>query len=117
MVQWGTWHPFVVLPSRSHGIDRADAVGAVAAWYEYDGIDWVVYTQAISPFSDRVLSDTFTVASAADEADVDIACAPWGTCLVVYGKGLDIAGRMVHLGVFGDGFESGNSSAWSVKIP
>ena len=65
-----------------------------------------------------MLSDTFTVAaSAADEINVDIACAPWGICLVVYGKDSDIAGRIVRMGVFADGFEFGDTSAWPVAIP
>ncbi len=106
-------------PMRAHGVSRADAVGVVAAWNVFNGSDWDIYTQALSPFSDRVLSSTYPVAvGGASDVLVDIACAPWGTCLVVYQSDGDIFGRIIRYGIFGDGFdETGNTSRWSLTWP
>lgn len=103
--------------SRANAVARADAVGLVASWQQWmtaGGYD--VYAQVVSPNDDRLLSRPFILAdNPGHEREVDIACAPWGTCLVVYqhfSGSHNIVGRMIQLHIFGDGFESGNTSAW-----
>ncbi len=54
-----------------------------------------------------------------------VACAPSGRCLVVYSDpwnagvdlDTDIWGRFVDLPFFADGFEDGNTGAWSLTVP
>jgi len=54
-----------------------------------------------------------------------VACAPSGRCLVVYSDpwnagvelDTDIWGRFVDLPFFADGFEDGNTGAWSSTVP
>jgi hypothetical protein len=107
-------------PTRSSAVARADAVGFVSAWHEQRSSPiWDVYAQVVAPGLDGVSSPVFTVAnSASDESHSDIACAPWGTCLVVYNKDDDIAGRILRLDIFGDGFDdTGDPSRWSTVIP
>ena len=48
---------------------------------------------------------------------IDIDCAPWGTCLVVYEKDNTILGKIIQLNLFGDGFEVGDTQHWSAVIP
>jgi len=98
-------------------VSRADAVGCVAAWHHLMPTDGDVYAQAVSATSDSVVSAIFTVAdSAADEREVDIACAPWGTCLVVYQRDQNIVGRTLRLRIFTDGFEIGHAGEWSEVV-
>lgn len=100
--------------TRPNAVSRADAVGYVAAWHQLTPTDGDVYAQALSATSDCVVSGTFTVSgSSADEREVDIACAAWGTCLIVYQRDENIVGRTLRLRVFSDGFETGDPGAWS----
>jgi hypothetical protein len=107
-------------PTRANALARADAVGYVAAWNLFSPAgDGNVYAQAVAPGFDGVSSSTLTVAAgAASEERIDIACAPWGTCLVVYFSDFDIAGRIVRLDVFADGYdETGDTGRWSITVP
>jgi len=47
---------------------------------------------------------------------VDIACAPWGDCLVIYQSDQNIVGRTLHLRIFADGFETGDIGEWSNAV-
>lgn len=105
-------------PMQANAVARADAIGFVSAWHQYVPMGADVYAQAVSPHSDMVLSSPVPVAvGAADEQRVDIACAPWGTCLVVYQSDNDIAGRIINFNIFGDGFETGDSRYWTSTAP
>ena len=105
-------------PSRANAVARADAVGFVSAWYQLGLVDADVYAQVVSPSSDNVLSPTFTVDDGVGhQLQVDIDCAPWGTCLIVYQSDTDIVGKIIRLNLFGDDFESGDTRHWSRVLP
>jgi hypothetical protein len=48
-----------------------------------------------------------------------IACAPWGTCLLVYHDGIGgLLSGIQEFQVFGDEFdETGNTSRWTSTVP
>jgi hypothetical protein len=101
-------------------VARADAVGYVSAWENFGANYTQIYAQAISPNSDRILGPRYGYAVATGSSwnsTPDIACAPWGTCLVVWESDNDIVGRLMQLHIFGDPFESGTTSAWSAVVP
>jgi hypothetical protein len=105
---------------RTNAVARADAVGYVSAWENFGANYTQIYAQAISPFSDRILGPLYAYPVDYGNSwnrDPDIACAPWGTCLVVYESDKDIVARLIQMHVFGDHFESGTTSAWSAVAP
>jgi len=105
---------------RTNAVARADAVGYVSAWESFGANYTQIYAQAISPFSDRILGPLYAYPVDYGNSwnrDPDIACAPWGTCLVVYESDEDILARLIEMHVFGDHFESGTTSAWSAVAP
>ena len=105
-------------PLEANAVARADAIGFVSAWHEYEIGTADVYAQAVSPNSDRVLGPPLEVAvGPVDQMLVDIDCAPWGTCLVVYQSDSDIVGRIIRLNVFGDNFETGDTRYWTTTTP
>lgn len=109
-----------VNPGRTNAVARADAVGYVSAWENFGANYTQIYAQAISPGSDSILGPLYSyfVAGGNDwNCTPDIACAPWGTCLVVYESDNDIVARLIQLHIFGDPFELGNTSAWSAVVP
>jgi len=103
---------------RYNAVARADAVGFVSAWYRFGSVDTGVFARVVSSTSDNVLSRTFNVAvGGLNQMPIDIDCAPWGTCLVVYENDNDIFGKIIRLSVFGDNFEVGDTRHWSVVVP
>jgi hypothetical protein len=113
-------HAPAVNTGRTNAVARADAVGYVSAWENFGANSPQIYSQGISPFSDRILGPRYAYPVATGSSwnrDPDIACAPWGTCLVVYESDQDIVARLIQLHIFGDPFESGTTSAWSGVAP
>jgi len=101
-----------------NAVARADAVGFVSAWYRFPAVDTGVFARVVSPSSDITLSRTFTVTvGGLNTMPIDIDCAPWGTCLVVYEKDNNIFGKIIRLNLFGDGFEVGDTQYWSNAVP
>ena len=104
--------------TRTNAVARADAVGFVSAWYQFGSVDTGVFTRVVSPSSDNTLSRTFTVTvGGLNTIPIDIDCAPWGTCLVVYENDDNIFGKIIRLSVFGDDFEVGDTRHWSLIVP
>jgi len=104
-------------PAHSVAVAPTHTVGHVAAWHTLDLVEGDIHSRAVSPNGDTLLTGEITVAGTPEmESDVAIACAPWGTCLVAHGSGNDIVAHLLVLGVFGDGFESGDTSAWSSVV-
>ncbi len=107
---WGT--------SRPNAVAGAEAVGYVVAWHEMLSLAGDVYARVVAPHRDGLLTHQLDVAvSPQHERDVAVACAPWGTCLVAHYRDANIVAHMVQLHIFGNGFESGDTSAWSTSIP
>ena len=108
----------ITYPSRANAVARADAVGFVSAQQRFGPNYGQVYAQVISPSSDKILSRTFAVAvDHVWNGEVDIDCAPWGTCLIVYQSDTDIVGKIIRLNLFGDDFEVGDTRHWSGVLP
>ena len=106
------------IPSHGNAVAHANPVGHVVTWNR-DSVssDRDVFARAVSPNADVVLGPELTVADGpANQEQVAIACSPQGTCLVVYQSDDNIVGRLVHLLIFRDGFDSGGSSAWDATI-
>lgn len=111
-------NPAMTQPSHSNAVARSDAVGFVSAFQVFGSNYADIYAQVVSPHSDRVLSGEFTVAvNNVSNHEVDIACAPWGTCLIVYQSDGNIEGKVIRLNLFGDDFEVGDTRNWSGVIP
>ena len=104
--------------SRTNAIARADAVGYVSAWHDVTNFIGDVDSTVVSPNADAVLSHQLGVADGPeDQWQVAIACAPWGTCLVAHQSDTNIVGHLITLGIFGDGFETGDPGFWSTIVP
>ena len=106
-------------PARANAVAPSEAVGYVSAWHDLsssDGGD--VGAGVVSPYADRLLSKQLVVADGTeDQQQVAIACAPWGTCLVAHQSNGNIVGHLITLGIFGDGFETGDPGFWSAVSP
>jgi hypothetical protein len=96
-----------------------DAVNLLSTWYDVDGA-------VVHPGSDATSAGPVTVEGGlGTQASCSIDCAPSGQCLVAYSDDytqgvqtdLDVRARMFRPVVFGDGFESGDSSGWSLPVP
>jgi len=108
----------ITYPSRANAVARADAVGFVFAQQRFGANYGQIYAQVVSPGSDNVSSRLFAVAvDNVWNGEVDIDCAPWGTCLIVYQSGTDVVGKIIQLHVFGDDFEVGDTRHWSWVTP
>jgi len=103
---------------RTNAVALADAVGYVSAWHDLTFLSGDVDATVVSPNADAVLSHQLVVADGPeDQREVAIACAPWGTCLVAHQSGANIVGHLITLGIFGDGFETGDPGFWSTIVP
>jgi len=77
----------------------------------------------VSEVADMTLGDESVVSEAGSAIPrPTVVCSPMSDCLIAYNwwsvSSLDIAGEIVRLrAVFSDGFESGDTSAWSATLP
>jgi len=106
---------------------------AVAVTYAFPGLYlavWEHHTPAgtigihgifVSEEADTTLGDEFEL-SGIGIANAAVTCSPRSDCLIAYewwnSSSLDLAGDIARLVVmFEDGFESGDTSAWSATVP
>jgi hypothetical protein len=106
--------------SAGPGVGGRDSGSFVVAWRRVGGGDWLTYGRAFNA-SGAPLTGEFQVNTSTSSLtlDPDVAMNAAGGFVVVWSNDYELWSRRfeLHDELFEDGFESGDTSAWSTTIP
>ena len=109
--------------SQTTAVAYSPSVGYVVAWQHLTTTpsnpdDGDVYIRVVSATENTLTSRQITVANGPEyQQEVAIACTPWGLCMVAHQTDDNIEAHLVVLQIHADGFESGDTFAWSSTVP